>query len=311
LDLAPTVAHVTGVIDGQTIQVNINGTDYTVRYIGVDAPAANQCIGAQATRANADLVMGQPVRLEGDALDADPSTGILWRYVYRLNGLMANEEMIHGGYAKAVITPPNIKHQGDLNDLEQQARASRSGGWRACGWKSAVAKAPGTCVTITAEALAARVDKVPEVGMLRDGDCVTILKAANADGPEWSGQFIYHPAGTVLPMSNMYLRWKDGIVPITLDANGTPLAHVVLHTAARTLRFRGRAFTVNSGIPDKVEVQALVPDPGRHDMWQIQNPKTWLLRDVGNGKYQVLVDAFLYKSGSMNDIYYGPNGTLR
>src|SRR4030095_8203325 len=64
LDLAPTVAHVTGVIDGQTIQVNINGTDYTVRYIGVDAPPANQCIGAQATRANADLVMGQPVRLE-------------------------------------------------------------------------------------------------------------------------------------------------------------------------------------------------------------------------------------------------------
>ena len=51
-----------------------------------------------------------------------------------------------------------------------------------------LAKAPGACVTITVEALAAHVDKVPEVGMLHDGDCVTIFKAATAQAERVAGE---------------------------------------------------------------------------------------------------------------------------
>jgi endonuclease YncB( thermonuclease family) len=310
LDLAPQVAQVTQVIDGATIQVSMNGALYTVRYIGVDAPALNQCNGMQARNANAALVGGQTVRMEADAVDAT-ADGTLLRYVYVLRGNMANEQMILNGYARAAIGTPNIKHQGDLNDMEQQARTRRSGGWSTCGWKSTVAKAPGACPTITAEALAARVDKVPEVGMLRAGDCVTILKAANPDGPEWSGQYTYYPAGTVLPLSKMYLRWKDGIVGLDVNSDGVPFAHVVLHTQTKYLRFGPFTFTREVPGPDRTTIQPVEQDPGRPEMLQIAMPRTWLLRDVGNGKYEVLIDAFVYKSGAMNDIAYGGNGYLQ
>jgi endonuclease YncB( thermonuclease family) len=309
LDLAPVEATVTGVVDGNTITVAINGAAYTVRYIGMNAPATNQCYGAAARQANINLVSGQYVRLESDAVDTD-ANGALLRYVYLLDGRMANEELLAGGYARADAGTPNLKHQGDLNDLEQAARTARRGGWSACGWKSSVARAPGTCVTITAETFSSRAANVPEIDMLHEGDCVTLFKAANADGPEWSGQFIYHPAGTVLPLTDMYLRWKDGVIPLTVGSDGAAVAQVVRTTAVKTVGLRGRSFSRNVNVPNYVQVQALVRDPGQPQMWQIQNPRTWLLRDMGNGTYQVLIDAFVYKSGTMNAIYYGPNGYI-
>ena len=310
LDYTPEVGQVTKVIDGQTIQVSLeNGPLVTVRYIGISAPTGSACMAGAAASANAVLVLGQTVRMESDALNAAPD-GTLWRYVYLLNAKMAGEELIKGGYARANIAQPNIKHQGDLNDLEAQARASGAGGWGACGWKSTVVMAPGSCTIIPLEDLAANVTTVPEVGMLHDGDCVIIDKAANPNGPEWSGKFIYHPAGSVINLSSMYLRWKDGMVNVNVDSNGIASAHVVRHTATVEKHFGPRTFRVNVNVPSYVEIQQMVHDPGQPEMLQIQNPRTWLLKDLGNGKVVPLVDAFTYVSGDFRDVYYGPGGYL-
>ena len=308
LDLAPQQAKVVNVIDGQTIQVNLNGATVTVRYIGITAPALNACNGAAARNANAALVMGQNVRLESDALDAT-SDGVLWRYVYLLSGKMASEEMIKSGYAVATATSPNIKHQGDLNDLEATARASRVGGWSACGWKSSVAVAPGSCVTITAERISTP-GNLPEIGMLHDGDCVTLFKAANPESPEWSGQYIHHPAGTVLSLSNMYARWKDAIVMITVDSNGVASANVIkdIYHPFYSPRW-GWDYSPVKGTRT-TKLQTLERDPGMPQMLQIPNPRTWLFEDVGNGQYKTLTDVFVYKSGDINPIYYGVSGYL-
>ena len=64
-------AYVTHVIDGDTIEVTINGAPFTVQYAGIDAPEAGECYAAQATRANAGLVQGQWVTLEKDTNDLD------------------------------------------------------------------------------------------------------------------------------------------------------------------------------------------------------------------------------------------------
>jgi hypothetical protein len=250
-------------------------------------------------------VQGQMVRLENDLLDNAPD-GSLWRYVYLYSGVMANEELISSGYARAVNAAPNMKHQGDLNALEQAARKASRGGWGGCGWKSAVALPAGTCLTVSAETFATPVAKPPEMNVLRDGDCVTIIKAQNAESAAWSGTFVYHPAGSLVKLTNMYLRWKDGVVMVQLQPDGTALAHVVRYSRPKTIW--GRTFQVN--VPAYVQVQALERDSGRNDMWQIPNPRTWLLRDTYNGMFEAMVDVFVYQSGDMRALYVGASGEL-
>ncbi|MCL4506335.1 MAG: thermonuclease family protein [Chloroflexi bacterium] len=310
LDYTPEVGQVTKVIDGQTIQVSLEGGPVvTVRYIGINAPTGGACMASQAANANAALVLGQTVRMESDAQDAAPD-GTLFRYVYLLNARMTSEELIKGGYAVANIADPNIKHQGDLNDLETQARASGAGGWSACGWKSSVVMAPGTCLTIPLEDLAANTETVPELGMLHDGDCVIIDKAANPNGPEWSGKYIYHPAGSVISYSSMYLRWKDGMVNVDVDQNGVGAAHVIRHTAMVEKHRGPYTFRRNDNVPAYAEIQQVIHDTGQPEMLEIQNPRTWLLKDLGNGKVMPLIDAFTYVSGDFRDVMVGPGGYL-
>jgi endonuclease YncB( thermonuclease family) len=305
--IAPEQGTVTQVIDGQTIQVDVEGVgSETVRYIGINAPAVGSCMGAQARNANSALMLGQPVRMQSDVVTDAPDYSYAWRYVYLLNGAMANEEMVRGGYAQAVSSPPNILNQGGLNNIEAAAVVARAGGWYFCGWKSSVARPAGTCLTITAEALNTRTDYVPEIGMLHDGDCVTIYKAANQDGPAWQGQYIYHPAGTVMSFTAMYLRWKDGVVAIMRDTDGSEIAHVVKHTVYVWI---GNGYREVKG-PDNVQNQHLIPDPGMPQMIEIPNPRTWLLQDMGNGQYKVLIDSFVYQSGDMHDMTLGGNGGL-
>lgn len=58
------VGVVKSVIDGDTIAVEINGTDYVVRYIGIDSPeATSDVIASRATQKNEDLVLGKTVTL--------------------------------------------------------------------------------------------------------------------------------------------------------------------------------------------------------------------------------------------------------
>ena len=312
LDYTPEVGIVTQVIDGQTIQVALqSGATETVRYIGITAPALNECMGAQARNANSALLLGKKVRMESDVLNAPADGSFVWRYVYRVDAVMANEEMLSGGYAHAIIAPPNIKRQGALNNLEAAARAAGAGGWSAGGWQSKVVKAPGACVTITADALNTRVEHLPEIDMLHDGDCVTISKDANLDGPAWAGQYIYHPAGTILPLTDMFLRWKDGVVAVMKDQNGNEVAHVVKHTVTKYFGNRFYSIGIDVPAPDSVQIQALIPDPGLPQMIEIQNPRTWLLQDMGNGQYKTLIDTFVYKSGDMKVIWAGDNGGLR
>ena len=79
-------ATVVRVIDGDTIEVEIDGTSYRVRYIGIDTPETVhpqkpvECFGKEASEKNRELVEGKRVRLEKDVSDTD-KYGRLLRYV--------------------------------------------------------------------------------------------------------------------------------------------------------------------------------------------------------------------------------------
>lgn len=290
-------AKVAQVVDGNTIIVTLNGAAATVKLIGVNAPALNACGGAAARTALANLLAGQvDVILEKDAADADAS-GALLRYVYLRDARMANEEVIAAGAARAITQLPNTKHQLALNDMEAAARKAMRGGWRTCGWKSSAGSIT-QCATLNAQDLMTRGARPPLVNTLRDGDCVVIAKEANANGPAWSGKYIYHPAGSAAKLGQGYVRWKDGFVML---ANSPALSATVdedrrLYTE---MTLFGRTFKVPAGMEHFGSLLPLERDPANAGIVRLPVIGTWLFQDLGNGKFSPLVDYFEYVSGDL------------
>jgi len=110
-----TSALVTRVIDGDTIEVLLNGKLEVVRYILVDAPELGTKAGARAKEANRKLVEGQRVTLVKDKGDKD-HYGRLLRYVYA-NGRFINKEIFRRGHAKIMIVRPNV---AKLREIQNQ-----------------------------------------------------------------------------------------------------------------------------------------------------------------------------------------------
>jgi micrococcal nuclease len=122
-----TEARVTRIVDGDTIEVEISGGIYRLRYIGIDCPEPGQQGWHEAFEANRQLVEGQIVWLERDVSETDQH-GRLLRYAY-LGGLFVNAELVRLGYAVALTYPPDVRYADLFAQLEQEARAAERGLW--------------------------------------------------------------------------------------------------------------------------------------------------------------------------------------
>jgi len=118
-------ATVTRVIDGDTIDVRLDGETVRVRYIGINSPEREEACYHDATAANAALVQGQRVTLIRDVSNTD-SYGRLLRYVY-VGETLVNAELVAGGYAEARSYPPDTAQQPYLDSLERAAKAAGRG----------------------------------------------------------------------------------------------------------------------------------------------------------------------------------------
>ena len=114
-------ALVTYVVDGDTIEVQMNGGTYRVRYIGINTPEWDEPCGEEASAANAVLVSGQTVTMVRDVSEVDPY-GRLLRYVY-VGDLFVNEYLVAQGWAEAVEYPPDTAFADYFEALEAEAAA--------------------------------------------------------------------------------------------------------------------------------------------------------------------------------------------
>jgi micrococcal nuclease len=89
------------VIDGDTIDVEINGERQRVRYIGMNTPERDEPCYDEATDANIDLIAGKTVLLVKDTSETD-RYGRLLRYVYA-GDVFFNQALVAEGYAVAVL----------------------------------------------------------------------------------------------------------------------------------------------------------------------------------------------------------------
>lgn len=134
LEFERTEALVVGVTDGDTIDVEIGGQVYSLRYIGIDCPETvdpdgpEQWMGAEATEANRRLVDGQTVYLESDTTDKD-RYGRLLRYVFLADGTCVNEELVRLGYARSVAYEPDLRMQSTFDAAQGEAQDAGRGLW--------------------------------------------------------------------------------------------------------------------------------------------------------------------------------------
>lgn len=119
------LARVLWVVDGDTIQVNIGGKRYSVRYIGVDSPEHGDICYTRAKEANARLVAGRTVALVRDVSDTD-RYGRLLRYVY-IGDTFVNEALVRDGFAENSVWEPDTRFANRFRALERQARAANRG----------------------------------------------------------------------------------------------------------------------------------------------------------------------------------------
>lgn len=133
---AAATALVTRVVDGDTVEVDLDGVEEDVRYIGVDTPETVkpdtpvQCFGPQASDFNHRLVEGRRVRLVFGEERRDVY-GRLLAYVY-LDGRFVNAELVRRGLARTLTIPPNDRFATRLKRLEIAAARSGRGLWGSC-----------------------------------------------------------------------------------------------------------------------------------------------------------------------------------
>lgn len=124
------------VVDGDTLDVDIEGKIERLRLIGIDTPETVdprkevQCFGIEASNKAKELLTGQYVTLE-----ADPSQGErdkykrLLRYVFLPDGTNYNLYMIKEGYAHEYTYDTKYKYQLAFREAETLAQENQRGLW--------------------------------------------------------------------------------------------------------------------------------------------------------------------------------------
>jgi micrococcal nuclease len=121
------------VVDGDTVEVDIDGRRERVRLVGINAPERDECLAGEATTALADLLARDEIRLERDQSDRD-QYGRLLRYVFA-GGELVNEVLVAQGLAISRAYPPDTARQDALDRAQTEAREAQRGQWApdACG----------------------------------------------------------------------------------------------------------------------------------------------------------------------------------
>lgn len=129
-------ATVVKVIDGDTLDVSLNGKTERVRVIGVNTPEtvdprkSVECFGVEASnKAKSYLVVGTQVQIETDtSQDNRDKYQRLLRYIW-LNGEDFGKKMIAEGYAYEYTYDLPYKYQAEYKQAQNDAEAGKKGLW--------------------------------------------------------------------------------------------------------------------------------------------------------------------------------------
>lgn len=135
------MALVVKVIDGDTLEVDIDGENFKLRLVGIDTPETVDprrpvgCFGKEASSQVKELLSGKKVILQKDVSNTD-KFGRLLRLVYLpledKTTLFVNDYLVREGFAKASTYPPDVKYAAQFLAAQKQAQENNRGLWGSC-----------------------------------------------------------------------------------------------------------------------------------------------------------------------------------
>jgi len=191
-------ATVTRIIDGDTIEVSLQGKTEKVRLIGVDTPETKhpdkpvQPYGPEAANYTEKQLAGEKIFLEKDVSERD-KYGRLLAYVWlaepaglteaqmRIN--MFNSRLLLAGYAQLMTIPPDVKYVDWFTKFQIEARQSKKGLW---GMSSSTAGAgeakpnPGDAFWGSSQSRKYHYPKCVWAAKISPGNLVTFSSSAKA-----------------------------------------------------------------------------------------------------------------------------------
>lgn len=127
------------VVDGDTIDVSINGQIERLRLIGINTPETVdprkpvECFGREASDRARALLDGKKVLLESDPNQGERDKySRLLRYVFLESGENFNLMMVQDGYAYEYTYDTPYKYQDEFKGAQRYAETNRLGLWGAC-----------------------------------------------------------------------------------------------------------------------------------------------------------------------------------
>lgn len=139
-------ATIVRVVDGDTVEVSVEGNTYKLRMIGVNTPETKhpkkgvEFFGKEASAFTTEQLTGKTVYLQKDVSETD-KYGRLLRYIWiqrpgtdeptadEIKSLMFNSILVANGYANSSSYAPDIKYQDIFKELERPAREQGWGLW--------------------------------------------------------------------------------------------------------------------------------------------------------------------------------------
>jgi micrococcal nuclease len=129
-------AQVVKVVDGDTVDVQLNGQVSRLRLIGINTPETVdprkpvECYGKEASNRAKALLNGQTVLLENDPSQQDRDVyDRLLRYVWFPDGRLFNLQMVAEGYAYEYTYSVPYKYQAQFKQAQQDAQTRQLGLW--------------------------------------------------------------------------------------------------------------------------------------------------------------------------------------
>jgi micrococcal nuclease len=130
------------VIDGDTIDIEINGKKIRTRMLGIDTPETVdprkpiQCFGKEASDNTKSMLIGHFVTIETDFMQSSVDKyNRLLAYIYHENGLFINRYLLENGFAYEYTYGIPYSKQKEFKKLESLAKKNKLGLWGECDGK--------------------------------------------------------------------------------------------------------------------------------------------------------------------------------
>lgn len=124
------------VVDGDTIDIDLNGLKERVRLIGINTPEVVdprkpvECFGKEASEKAKSVLSGKSVFIENDGSQQNRDKyDRLLRYIYLEDGTNFNKMMIEEGFAYEYTYDLPYKYQKEFKKAQIMAEGSKKGLW--------------------------------------------------------------------------------------------------------------------------------------------------------------------------------------